>query len=556
MKAGLKSCVTILGVITVLAVILCAVLLPAIVLPFTANMNVAGAADINSNLFKNSSFIENTRGEAEYSSAGSNAVPTLDNWYISGYCSFDAYSLAIIPVNSTGRSGLLLQPIKLTNSGTYTVAINFKSVEQSMSRIEAFTNVLIDGVKIDLATSGAPGHFYLNRLNNNLYVGTFTVTDSLLNSINSDSTLELAIGFGIISSCVLDFAKLEQGSDYTGYEPPLSDFEALKSKYDALFLKYSQLQNELESLQVELQEALDKIAEFGTLPEDFENLKKLYEELQRKNSDLLKLVSGLQSTITYEFNITFGYYPDENNLSSFTDKYINTNYFIGGYRSHTDVNLPGSSNPYPSYPLYPIANSGLKFGIPFFAHTSSSSVIVPFSVGRYAFTFGNFYGFDLDDIHFRYLYSDNVVGDYINFTYNEGTNTDGRTATLFLDIENYCNYIIIEFDTYGTADYPGRVFIEDFTAKLPMNNYNVVFEEGKKQGYDEGYRVGQEKGYAEGSKAQGDYSFLGLIGAVIDAPINSFRQMFDFDVLGVNMSSFMLSLFTISIIIVIIKLVI
>lgn len=557
MKAWLKSCVTILGVITVLAVILFAVLLPAIVLPFTANMNVASASDINSNLFKNSSFIDNTRGEAEYSSAGSNAVPTLDNWYISGYCSFDAYSLAIIPVNSTGRSGLLLQPIKLTNSGTYTVAINFKSVEQSMPRIEAFTNLLIDGVKIDVATSGASGHFYLNRLNNNLYVGTFTVTDSLLNSINSDSTLELAIGFGIISSCVLDFAKLEQGSDYTGYEPALSDFENLKSKYDALSLKYSQVQNELKILQdnysnllsdnTDLENRFDALQRnYAELQNTYNELQIVYVELQSTYNKLLSDFNNLASSVSF----TVASRMSLNNVDTVEDHYSyvqSDEFYAQEYNGYNGIEFVGGAG-----------DNGSIYNVGFYLPLS---ITVPRDTiirvtWNYAITwldddtttydFGLLYG--AIDKPVKILSTD--VNYYVDKNTLQFIATDGVTNTL----EFYCPSV--------KGSY--KMFVSGLTISYSNSSIDALlqskFEEGKEvgkhQGYDEGYRVGQEKGYAEGSKAQGDYTFLGLIGAVIDAPINSFRQMFDFEVLGVNLSSLVLSLFTISIILVIIKMVV
>lgn len=93
---------------------------------------------------------------------------------------------------------------------------------------------------------------------------------------------------------------------------------------------------------------------------------------------------------------------------------------------------------------------------------------------------------------------------------------------------------------------------------------DVGYTSGEKEGYDKGfnqakdayYEQGYNVGYNKGIASANNYTFLSLIGAVIDAPLGAFRSMFNFEILGMNMSSFLLSLFSISIIIVVIKLLI
>lgn len=75
--------------------------------------------------------------------------------------------------------------------------------------------------------------------------------------------------------------------------------------------------------------------------------------------------------------------------------------------------------------------------------------------------------------------------------------------------------------------------------------YNSGFEQGKVAGYNEGYNAGKD--------VSGNYTFLGLIGAVFDAPIEAFKGLFNFEILGTNMQGFVLALLTLSVIIVIIK---
>lgn len=83
--------------------------------------------------------------------------------------------------------------------------------------------------------------------------------------------------------------------------------------------------------------------------------------------------------------------------------------------------------------------------------------------------------------------------------------------------------------------------------------YDVGYVAGDGAGYNRGYGVGFNKGQVDASS--GNYTFLGLIGSVIDAPISAFRGLLDFELLGVNMSSFVLAVMSLCVIIVIIRMV-
>lgn len=94
--------------------------------------------------------------------------------------------------------------------------------------------------------------------------------------------------------------------------------------------------------------------------------------------------------------------------------------------------------------------------------------------------------------------------------------------------------------------------------------YDIGYASGNNIGYDNGYKVGQTDGYnngynvgntdgyntgfSAGVASANDYTFLGLIGAVFDAPIRAITGLLSFDVLGFNMRNFVLSLFTLCIV--------
>lgn len=98
--------------------------------------------------------------------------------------------------------------------------------------------------------------------------------------------------------------------------------------------------------------------------------------------------------------------------------------------------------------------------------------------------------------------------------------------------------------------------------------YEVGFIDGESQGnsigYDKGYLTGQNAGYKEGynvGKIDGiesanEYSFVGLLSAVVDVPVRAFTSLFDFNVLGINIAQFFLSLLSVAFVLVVVKLLI
>lgn len=107
---------------------------------------------------------------------------------------------------------------------------------------------------------------------------------------------------------------------------------------------------------------------------------------------------------------------------------------------------------------------------------------------------------------------------------------------------------------------------------LPMLDNNLTYNAGFDSGYSSGYyqgdidgqQTGYDKGFTDGKvngynlgydegKVSSSYSFSSLLGAVFDAPIEAFKGLFNFEILGTNMQGFVLALLTLSVIIVVIK---
>ena len=78
----------------------------------------------------------------------------------------------------------------------------------------------------------------------------------------------------------------------------------------------------------------------------------------------------------------------------------------------------------------------------------------------------------------------------------------------------------------------------------------VGFSNGHKQGYSQGYSAGEVHGISTANQ----YSFLGLLGAVVDAPLQALSGLLNFDILGFNMANFFYALLTLGIVIFVVKL--
>lgn len=74
--------------------------------------------------------------------------------------------------------------------------------------------------------------------------------------------------------------------------------------------------------------------------------------------------------------------------------------------------------------------------------------------------------------------------------------------------------------------------------------------------YQSGYDIGYYKGVAYDSTHDYDYTFLGLIGSIVDAPLNAVKDMLNFNLLGINLTAFLQGLLTISLIIAVVRLII
>lgn len=153
------------------------------------------------------------------------------------------------------------------------------------------------------------------------------------------------------------------------------------------------------------------------------------------------------------------------------------------------------------------------------------------------------------------LKSSSIPTDFTNYMYNYDVAPSGLTDASYNEVINFLNncmsfgYRVSVTDSSGDFYYSGynngyqdakEAFEEDKTGI-----YNSGFESGKIAGYNDGYNAGKD--------VSDNYTFLGLIGAVFDAPIEAFKGLFNFDILGVNMQGFVLAMLTLAVIIIVIR---
>lgn len=151
--------------------------------------------------------------------------------------------------------------------------------------------------------------------------------------------------------------------------------------------------------------------------------------------------------------------------------------------------------------------------------------------------------------------------------------------------EVYKFFALIDYMYYTPND--NDYFVSGFnTASKGYydTGYNKGYSVGKDEGYISGFTAGDSKGYQRGLSDGNNYSFLSLFGAIFDAPIQALfgvtqrlpagtkitdstgktitltsdtivnrGGMLNFNLMGVNLSGFVLALFSLSILIVVIK---
>lgn len=302
----------------------------------------------------------------------------------------------------------------------------------------------------------------------------------------------------------------------------------------------------------------------GTDPD----LQQKYDDLQKKYQDLLydySLVAPAGTAIV-QWGTTFKFSPVFGEISLPAD---NTVFYEGYYKFGSTVKTLGnevfydvsaslSTDKKAWYPSSLSAGKYVCFGLPF------NYVMAP-------------------NITASYVFSSPVATQMMLGVYD----SERKTVYFRAFLNNVSNVSFSAFD-YRTSNENDRIvfygFVEDsnavatdFLVPTGVDTLHITISAGQ-DSYDSGFNAGvisvkqqyearlqaerenaRQKGFAEAQKmfdnGNTDYSFFGLISAVIDAPIKAIRGLLNFEILGVNMFSFVTSLFSLAVVLMIVKLV-
>lgn len=147
----------------------------------------------------------------------------------------------------------------------------------------------------------------------------------------------------------------------------------------------------------------------------------------------------------------------------------------------------------------------------------------------------------------------------INFSSTYWTPYANNDSTLFMinyfdsNFSNFSIFFRLSFSTAFAGLLSPRTY---FFANDNSNDYQLGYQDGflsgvgtgnnesYNNGYDIGYDAGYNVGFNDGELNGTNYSFMSLIGAVVDAPVKAFMGLFNFEVFGIDMRGFITGILT------------
>lgn len=119
---------------------------------------------------------------------------------------------------------------------------------------------------------------------------------------------------------------------------------------------------------------------------------------------------------------------------------------------------------------------------------------------------------------------------------------------------DYSNYLLFSITVSTTTNIYAVNTYYGFSMEL-----SGTYTDGYASGYNAGLRASNgnyQNGYNAGyndARTQTQYTFFNLISAIIDTPIYYFSQLFDYELLGINIKNFLLGLLTLGIVLAVIR---
>lgn len=275
-------------------------------------------------------------------------------------------------------------------------------------------------------------------------------------------------------------------------------------------------------------------------------------------------------------------YANDTNVSNFLlDSQANNDVYFAAFNFYFTFNSNNMLNriqisyraPSLNGDLFPIYNY-LEFPLTTQIQGSASQLLQTYRFDDLNHPYSNIFGsimannFIVSSSNIPSIYCGQFIGvkvlrlhsDLHVFSNLEFFDIDGNYVTISIYSRNYLN-----LPDYSTTYYfqsnsniaDNEYYNQGYqTGKLDgfNNGYSVGESEGYNNGYNSGYNIGFNTGYSEGSEDSNQYTFLNLVSSTIDAPLTYFQSLFNFELLGVNLQGFLMALFTLCVIVTIVKL--
>ena len=462
------------------------------------------------------------------------------------------------------------------------VNINLTLGSTSFGRL----SVSVDFADEDNGITGVPGKICMAWFNpssmpQEVYSLSWSVQSAYIGDANNWATMNNYVfrfntlnSFSVYSVPVIDASlslqDLYWSVDYSGIESGtqaqwvalLDAF--LRPSYDsAVYALQGALSGQIEQLETDkanLQSQLTLLqTNYNTLQSDYNDLQKKYQDLLYDYSLVAPAGSSVvQWGTAFKFSPVFGEtsLPADNSVSYEGPYMLGNVSSIKGTVGFYDVAATSSTDKQSWVPSSISVGKYVCFGLPFGATISSNDTI------SYKFS--------------SPVFTQMMVGVY---------DSERKIVYFKAFLNNVSNVSFSAFDYRVSNDNDRIVFygfvkdssfsVGDFLVPTAIDTLYVTTSEGQ-QSYNSGFNAGvdsvksqyesqleavkenaRQKGFAEAEamfdNGYTDYSFFGLISAVIDAPIKAVRGLLNFDVLGINMFAFVTSLFSLAVILMLIK---
>ena len=193
-------------------------------------------------------------------------------------------------------------------------------------------------------------------------------------------------------------------------------------------------------------------------------------------------------------------------------------------------------------------NSTIEMPVP---TTLANYVECKFSYGYYISS-----AFDFKPVKIRLLTDNNFFGEssfYGSMLYYYDSNDNYFALALRVSSNHLSDFYLSDRTYYLSTSFDDN---ESYVAGYNKgkqdglaDNQQTVYDDA----FNSGKLIGDALGYERGLEDANQYTFLNLLGAVVDAPIQAFIGLLNFDLLGFNMLSFCTSLLTLSLIIMVVR---